>query len=260
MWAGVLAAAIAGATIFLGLPIARLSGASERLRAVLSSVAAGVLLFLVIEVGHEAVEQVEASVQDGSAATALQRASLFVVGFTAGLIGLAWLEQRHVHTNTNGAGVMDVATLIAVGIGLHSFALGLAIGQSFAGGTAQLGASLLLGFALHNATEGFGIAGILVGREVSWWRLAVLGMIASLPTVVGAGLGGMWVNTSVELLCLSLATGSLVYVARELLRLRSHALGGVAGMTAITAGFLLGLAAELVAAATLAREVVGSGD
>ncbi len=253
MWTGILAAAIAGATIFLGLPIARLPGASERLRAVISSVAAGVLLFLVIEVGHEAVERVESSVHEGSAATALQSGLLFVVGFIAGLIGLAWMEERHVHTNANGADVVEVATLIAVGIGLHNFALGLAIGQSFAGGTVQLGAPLLLGFALHNATEGFGIAGVLVGREVSWSRLVALGLVASLPTIIGAGLGGVWVNTSIELLCLSLATGSLVYVARELLRLRFQSLGIVAGVTAITFGFLLGLIAELVVSAAYTR-------
>ena len=77
MWMGMLAAAIAGSTIFLGLPVARLSSASERLRAVLSLVAAGVLLFLVIEVGHEAVERVEVSVSEGLTVAALQSGLLF---------------------------------------------------------------------------------------------------------------------------------------------------------------------------------------
>jgi ZIP family zinc transporter len=248
MWMGMLAAAIAGSTIFLGLPVARLSGASERLRAVLSLVAAGVLLFLIIEIGHEAIERVEASVRDASASAALQSGLLFVTGLTAGLIGLAWIEERHAHAD--GSEVTEMATMIAVGIGLHNFALGLAIGQSFAGGTAHLGVPLLLGFALHNATEGFGIAGVIVGRKVSWLRLGALGLIASLPTVVGAGLGGVWVNTNIELLCLSLATGSLLFVARELLRLRFQSLGIVASVTAIASGFLLGLAAELVVGVT----------
>lgn len=254
MWTGVLAAAVAGSTIFLGLPVARLRGVPERARAVLSLVAAGVLLFLIIEVGHEAVERVEISVRDGSALAATRSGLLFVTGLAAGLIGLAWIEERHAHAD--GSEVTEMATMIAVGIGLHNFALGLAIGQSFAGGTVQLGVPLMLGFALHNATEGFGIAGVLVGREVSWRRLIALGFVASVPTVIGAGLGGVWINTSLEMLCLSLATGSLLFVARELLRVRHGSLGIVAGVSAITFGFLLGLAAELVVGAARHNEVL----
>ncbi|MEJ7616728.1 MAG: hypothetical protein WKF30_07105, partial [Pyrinomonadaceae bacterium] len=111
----------------------------------------------------------------------------------------------------------------------------------------------VVGFAIHNATEGFGIAAPLVGQQVSWARLLLLGLTASAPLALGAALGGVGVSPAAELLCLSVATGSLVYVARELQRLRVHKLGIVATITALACGFLLGLVAEIVASAVLAR-------
>jgi len=246
MMTGVLLATVAGSTIFFGLMLARWRGASERLRAVLALVSAGVVLFLVVDVGHQAVAAVEVTVHRDLVSVALQRGLLFVCGFGAGLIGLAWFEGRRLRNHAIKKGALEVATIIATGIGLHNFALGLAIGQSFAGGELSLGAPLLVGFALHNATEGFGIAGLLVGQNVSWRQLFSLGLIAGAPTVFGAALGGMWVSPAVELLCLSIATGSLIYVVRELLRMRSHTLGAVAQMTAIALGFLLGFIAELI--------------
>ncbi len=116
MRTSVLLAALSGATVFLGLPVARLRGASERSRAVLAMLAAGVLVFLMIEVGHHAVETVESGVTNGSLGDALRGASLFVIGFTIGLVGLAWLEGRRAHAPK--ASALEVATMIAAGIGL----------------------------------------------------------------------------------------------------------------------------------------------
>jgi ZIP family zinc transporter len=242
----IILGAIAGITIFLGLPIARWRGASEKLRGTLALASAGVLLFLVIEVGYQAMESVEVSVQADTFGAALSKILILVAGFAAGLIGLAWIEERRGQRKEAGADALSVATMIAVGIGLHNFAEGLAIGQSFASGAAALGTVLVVGFALHNATEGFGIAAPLAGREVGWGRLFWLGLIAGGPTALGAVIGGIWINPFVELLFLSLATGSLVYVTRELLRIRFNSLGTVAAMTALAAGLLLGFGTELV--------------
>ena len=247
MQINILLGTIAGITIFLGLPIARWRGASENLRGILTLASAGVLLFLIIEVGYHAMESVEVSVKAETFGTALTKVLILVVGFALGLIGLAWIEEWRGRKREAGAHALSIATMIAIGIGLHNFAEGLAIGQSFAGGAVALGTVLVVGFALHNATEGFGIAAPLAGQEVSWGRLLLLGLIGGGPTVVGAIVGGVWVNPFVELLFLSLAVGSLVYVTRELFRLRFATLGTVAAMTALSAGFLLGFGTELVA-------------
>lgn len=146
----ILLGAIAGITIFLGLPVARWRGASERLRGMLALASAGVLLFLIIEVGYHAMETVEVSAKAGSLSEATQLGAVFFLGFSVGLIGLGWFEEwrdkrRHAVTSP-----LEVATVIAVGIGLHNFAEGLAIGQSFAGGAVSLGTLLVIGYALNN--------------------------------------------------------------------------------------------------------------
>lgn len=241
-----LLGAIAGVTIFIGLPVARWRGASERLRGLLALAAAGVLLFLVIEVGYNAMETVETSAKGGAVGNAVVQGLILVAGFMLGLVGLAWLEMRRSRRRAAGADALETATMIAIGIGLHNFAEGLAIGQSFSGGAAALGTILVVGFALHNATEGFGIAGPLVGQKVSWGRLFWLGVIAGGPTALGAVVGGVWVNPSIALLFLSLAVGSLVYVTRELFRMRFSTVGTVGATVAITAGLFMGFGTELI--------------
>jgi len=243
----ILLGAIAGVTIFLGLLIARWRGADERLRGLLTLASAGVLLFLTIEVGFRAMETVEAAAKGGSKNLAFQYGLLFVIGLSVGMIGLSWLEQNRLSRKSAGAEALEVATMIAIGIGLHNFAEGLAIGQSFGGGAVGFGTTLVVGFALHNATEGFGIAGPLVGQNISWARILWLGLIAGGPTVLGAVIGGVWISPSVELLFLSLAMGSLIYVTRELFRLRFQSISAVAAMTAVALGLLIGFGTELVA-------------
>src|SRR6266542_1569917 len=249
----ILLGAIAGVTIFFGLLIARWRKASERLRGLLALASAGVLLFLIIEVGYRAMETVEAAAKGGSGLLALHFGLLFVVGLSVGLIGLAWLEQGRLSRKSVGAEALEVATMIAIGIGLHNFAEGLAIGQSFAGGAVSFGTTLVIGFALHNATEGFGIAGPLVGTKVSWGRILWLGVIGGGPPVLGAVIGGVWVSPSVELLFLSLAMGSLIYVSRELFRIRFQSVGAVAAMTAVAVGIFIGFGTELIAEVAQSR-------
>jgi zinc transporter ZupT len=243
----ILLGAIAGITIFLGLPVARWDRVTERVRGILTMTAAGVLLFLIIEVGYQVMETIEVAVKGSSGRLALHFILLFIVGLSVGLIGLAWLEQGRLRKRSGGAEALEVATMIAIGIGVHNFAEGLAIGQSFAGGAVGLGTTLVIGFALHNATEGFGIAAPLAGTKVSWGRLLWLGVIGGGPTVLGAVIGGVWVSPSVELLCLSLAMGSLIYVTRELFRIRFQSLGAVAAMTAVAVGIFIGFGTELIA-------------
>jgi len=107
-----------------------------------------------------------------------------------------------------------LATMIAVGIGLHNFSEGLAIGQSYASGAVALAVVLIVGFGAHNATEGFGIAGPLTGisekPQISF--LAKMGIIGGSPTFVGTLVGSVWVSQLTYIMFLSLAGGALIYV------------------------------------------------
>ena len=78
---------------------------------------------------------------------------------------------------------------IAAAIGVHNFAEGLAIGVSASAGEIALATVLIVGFALHNATEGFGIVGPLGDVRPSWRWLALAGLVGGAPTFLGSMLG-----------------------------------------------------------------------
>ncbi len=257
-----LLGAVAGATIFLGLPIGRMQNVSAATKAFLASVATGVLIFLLWDVLSGAVEPIEAALTGGQDGTFLWRAFLLLAGFTVGLMSLVyydlWMkrrrrkaflgpgaastaefEQEHEHHFTGMSPARWLATFIAVGIGLHNFSEGLAIGQASASDQLSLALVLIIGFGLHNATEGLGICAPLTGdRERPSWRfLALLGLIGGGPTFIGTVIGQAWVNESVMILFFALAAGSILYVVMELLNVGR----ALASKPVITWGILLGL-------------------
>ena len=235
---------IAGATIFLGLPLGRVRNASTRLKAFLSAMATGILLFLFVEVVAHGVEPVEealvgAANEGGSWSHFFWLASILVLGGIVGLMSLVyyadWLgKQRGKAMLGPGAASAAefeapltvglsparwLALLIATGIGLHNFSEGLAIGQSAAQDDVSLALLLVIGFGLHNATEGFGIVAPLSGSESrpSWRFLGLLGLIGGGPTFLGTLLGQAYVSEALEIGFLALAAGSILYVVIELM-------------------------------------------
>jgi len=139
-----------------------------------------------------------------------------------------------------------LALLIAIGIGLHNFAEGLAIGQSAATGALQLALVLIIGFGLHNMTEGFGIAGPLTGQTVSWKFIALLGLIGGGPTFLGTLTGMIFNSPHVFILFLALAAGAIIYVIVELLGVAKRFRVPEIVMWGLLVGFLLGYATDLM--------------
>ena len=217
----------AGVTIFLGLPIARLRTIAPKTKAFLNAISTGILVFLLVEIAGHLLEDIEELIERAASGQpglqeALQHGGLFALGFSIGLLGLVYFEHRFLGTAKDmppQRRSKHVAMMIAVGLGLHNFSEGLAIGQGYASGALQLAWLLAIGFALHNATEGFGIAAPLSGLQVDWGFLTWAGIVAGGPTFFGAILGGWWINKPTETFCLALAAGTILYVVGELLHL-----------------------------------------
>ncbi|MBT2502694.1 ZIP family metal transporter [Curtobacterium sp. ISL-83] len=223
--------AIAGSTIVLGLPVGRIRAVGASARVLLSSGAVGVLVFLVWDVLSAAWEPIDAELTGTLHAGRLTGLSiLFVVGVTTGLLSVVGYE-RFLHRRraaASEAGITSnrsLAVLVAVGIGVHNLAEGLAIGQSAAAGALGLATVLVIGFALHNATEGFGIVAPLAGdpHRPTWRFLLLLGAIGGVPTFVGTAIGWAYSSSVLSVLFLSLAAGSILYVIIQLLAIAGRA-------------------------------------
>jgi ZIP family zinc transporter len=141
-----------------------------------------------------------------------------------------------------------MALLIAIGIGLHNFAEGLAIGQSAAKGDIALATLLVVGFGLHNATEGFGIVAPLAGGDdrPSWGFLAAMGVVGGGPTFVGAALGHGFTSEPVSVAFLTLAAGSILYVVIQLLGVAAKAKRPDLVASGLLLGLLAGFATDAV--------------
>lgn len=247
---------LAGITIFFGLPIALMPQVQDRARAFLTALSTGILIFLLIEILGKVLEEVEEVVEHagGGGIAALGAAvpaiGLLIGGVAIGLLGLVWFERRFIATRAAAPSSRDrarqLALMIAIGIGLHNFGEGLAIGQEHAAGAAHMAWLLAIGFGLHNAAEGFGIAAPLAGQAPRWGFLGLLGLIGGGPTVLGAVLGGVWVSEPSELFCLSLAGGSILYVIGELLHVGRQLKNEVVAHIGLLTGFFLAFATELV--------------
>jgi ZIP family zinc transporter len=254
-----LLGAIAGGTIFLGLPVGRLQRPAPRLRTGLNAIAIGILVFLLWDMLGQAFGPVEtalgAAQHDGASWARLAGlSSVFVLGLGVGLLGLVYFERVTRPRNRVADYVFDpyrMATLMAVGIGLHNFSEGLAIGQSAARDEVSLALLLIIGFGLHNATEGFGIVAPLAGETTrpSWSFLALMGVIAGGPTFLGTIIGQAWVNDAVNIAFLTLAAGSILYVVVQLLMVAMRSGPVEVVMWCLLLGLLAGFATDLVVVA-----------
>jgi zinc transporter, ZIP family len=202
---------------------------------VLMAVTVGLLAFLAVDAGIEAIELA------GEGAAALGGVVLPFLG--AGLAYLALtgidvhLRSRRGAAQAAGATGATLALLVAIGIGLHNLGEGLAIGSAYAIGALALGAFLVVGFAIHNTTEGLAIVAPLAGGRTSLLRLALLGLVAGGPAIVGAWIGAVAFNPAIAAFLLGAGVGAIVQVIVQL----TPTLRDRAGR-ALTPGTVAGLA------------------
>jgi ZIP family zinc transporter len=235
----------------------------------------GVLAFIFVDVMEHAFGMVEIAVEDlkdesGSLGHAIGLAALLGGGFGLGLAGLAMTERRLRSTRPSlppiAGGAVDVLSAdelirdeaaararalrtgmtIAVAIGLHNFAEGLAIGVSASAGDISLATVLIVGFALHNATEGFGIVGPLGDIRPSWRWLGLVGLVGGAPTFLGSMLGYSVTSGPIELAFYAVSGGAILYVIGEVwngMRRYGHR---ELGLCLLSVGFFVGVVTDLV--------------
>jgi zinc transporter, ZIP family len=256
----VILAAFAGGTIFIGLPVGRLRGLSRHWQAILTTAAAGVILFLIYDVLSQAVAPVSAALEaarDGSGSTATFAGYAATLGLSLafGLLSVTYVTSKIAarQSHTSGITPKQIALGTAIGLGLHNFSEGLAIGQSAAIGATSFALILVVGFALHNATEGFAISAPLgQGDRPSWRFLAGAGIVGGGPTFVGGVVGYTIVSPVLSILFLGLAAGALIFVFNEMMGVaRRFSLPMVTGV-ALVIGLVAAFATDfvLVAAGT----------
>ena len=270
-----LLGAIAGGTIFLGLPVGRMRGLGSPARAALSALATGILLFLLWDVLSGAVDPIESALDARHWGRFSWLAVLGAGGFALGLMGLVhyseWMKRRARRRTSMlvgpGAAALDeyarrtwfdgltpgrqLALLIAIGIGAHNFGEGLAIGQAAAASQISLAVTLIIGFGLHNATEGFGICGPMSGEGThpSWGFLGTLGLIGGAPTFLGTALGQAWSSEAMSVVFFAVAAGSILYVVQELFDVNRRYGHPKLVTWLVLAGILLGFATDFVVTA-----------
>jgi zinc transporter, ZIP family len=277
----VLLGALAGFTIFLGLPAGRIRLLSDRSRVGLAMFSVGILAFIFVDVLEHGLGILDGTLDkfkdhNVSFGHLAALTLLLIVGFGLGSAGLGILERRlrpkarafppiaggstatafSPDEAAQIASEADIArrralqtgVVIAVAIGLHNFAEGLAIGVSARSGAVSLATVLIVGFALHNATEGFGIVGPLGSVMPSWRWLGLVGLIGGGPTFLGSMLGYQVTSEPLELGFYAVAAGAILYVIGEIWQgMRRYGYREL-GLLLLTAGFAAGIITDLVVA------------
>jgi len=225
--------------IALGLAwLPSLRRASPRSLAAFMALTAGLLTFLMVEALAEALE-LQAKLPG-----ALNGTGLVVIGVASSYLGLTLVASR-LSGSGSGLGGIGLATLVAIGIGVHNLGEGLAIGSSLALGELALEAFLIVGFMVHNVTEGLGIAAPVAegAARISPGRLAGLALVAGAPAVLGAWIGGFLTNDLLAVLFFGMAAGAALQVVVEVGRYVARRAPGGLTSGPVVGGYLAGIVA-----------------
>lgn len=253
LWQTIVLGAIAGFTIYLGLPVARLGPRTRTLQNLLNALAIGVLLFLVWDILSKAQEPInealKTAIKSGHWRAFGWLVLMLVMGLVLGLVGLVMFADM---TRRRSSAAMSAAhrltLLIATGLGLHNFSEGLAIGQAAATGAIGFAMVLIIGFGLHNITEGFAVAAPVAssGQVPSWGFLVIVGLIGGGPTFLGTIIGFRVNSPQAFVLFLALAAGALFYVIGEMFAVGRRFQQAPASAWGIVIGFLAAYATDLI--------------
>ena len=214
--------------------------ADARWVAAFMALTAGLLSFLALDAFVEALD-LQARLPSG-----FQGPGLILLGVSLSYLALTLVAQRFSAAGRRERSAplegVALATLVAIGIGLHNLGEGLAIGSSIALGELALGTFLIVGFMVHNITEGLGIAApIARGARIGLTRLAALAVIAGAPAIAGAWIGGFLSSDLLGVLFFALAVGAALQVVVEVGRYVARRAPGGLRSGHVIGGYLAGI-------------------
>jgi len=195
----------------------------------------GLLIFLGVESIAEAVETA------GELPTAFGGFGLVATGLAGTFLGLAIINDRalSMRKEKDKTLLFTIAYLVSLGIGLHNLGEGLAIGGALALGAVALGFSLILGFTIHNLTEGLAIASPIIRQPATVAQLGTMGLIAGVPTIFGAWIGGFVQLDIMAVMFLSIGAGAILEVVYEIARQVRSGITSLHGYSGIITGLIL---------------------
>jgi zinc transporter ZupT len=199
---------------------------------------AGLLLFLAIDSIEEAIE-----VSDENLAGSFNGSLLVATVTTLSFLGLYYSGNKLVERTSSSklAKPVAIALMISIGIGLHNFGEGLAIGAAVGLGSVAFSTFLIVGFALHNTTEGIAIAAPMSRGKLMIGKLAAMGMIAGAPAIFGAWIGGFSYSPFTSVIFLSIGTGAIFQVIVVIMKWIQDEGDNNLSSASVASGFAVGM-------------------
>ncbi|HET6517239.1 MAG TPA: divalent cation transporter [Nitrosopumilaceae archaeon] len=199
----------------------------------------GLLLFLGLDSIEEAIE-----VSDESLAGSFNGVLLIATITLLSFLGLYYSGEKLIRRAESSrlAKPVAIALMISIGIGLHNFGEGLAIGAAVGLGSIAFSTFLIVGFALHNTTEGIAIAAPMSRVKTMIGKLAGLGLIAGAPAIFGAWVGGFIYSPFTSVVFLSIGAGAIFQVIITILRWIRDEGDSNLSSAAVVCGIAIGMA------------------
>ncbi len=199
---------------------------------------AGLLLFLAIDSIEEAVEISVLNLASSFNGTLLV-STVTVLSF----LGLYYIGNKLISkaNSSKFTKPVAIALMISIGIGLHNFGEGLAIGAAVGMGSIAFSTFLIIGFALHNTTEGLAIAAPMSRGKLMLGKLAAMGMIAGSPAIFGAWIGGFAYSPFTSVIFFGIGAGAIFQIIVVILKWIYDENDQKLSTMAVVSGFAVGM-------------------
>ncbi len=199
---------------------------------------AGLLLFLAIDSIEESIE-----VSNENLANSFNGSLLVATVIVLSFLTLYYVGNKIVSKSDSlhFSKPVAIGLMISIGIGLHNFGEGLAIGAAVGIGSIAFSTFLIVGFALHNTTEGIAIAAPMSRGKLMIGKLAIMGVIAGSPAIFGAWIGGFAYSPFTSVIFLAIGAGAIFQVILVLLKWIQKENDGNLSNLSVVSGFALGM-------------------